>query len=129
MRPARYAAVLVVALWFASSASAASTPSSTLPPSLVQPAPANLAPPTPAKPVRSESSAVTRFLATAKVRDWVGRYPKASLVTEGDFHPATADWTVGVWSGAAGEIASGRVDDPTGVVAEAWTGPQVAWVM
>jgi hypothetical protein len=29
----------------------------------------------------------------------------------------------------AGEIASGRVDDRTGAVTEAWTGPQVAWKM
>ena len=34
-----------------------------------------------------------------------------------------------VWSGQAGEIATGRVDDASGVVTEAWTGPQVAWKM
>jgi hypothetical protein len=34
-----------------------------------------------------------------------------------------------VWSGAAGEIATGTVDDPTGAVTSAWTGPQVAWGM
>src|SRR5205807_4542673 len=29
----------------------------------------------------------------------------------------------------AGEIATGRVDDATATVTEAWTGPQVAWKM
>ena len=34
-----------------------------------------------------------------------------------------------VWSGAAGEIATGSVDDSSGLVTEAWVGPQVAWTM
>jgi hypothetical protein len=34
-----------------------------------------------------------------------------------------------VFFGDAGEIANGKVDDATGVVLEAWTGPQVAWGM
>ena len=34
-----------------------------------------------------------------------------------------------VWSGEAGQIADGKVDDATGLVTEAWTGPQVAWKM
>ncbi len=82
-----------------------------------------------AKPHRSESNVVARFLAHGKVHDWVGRYPKASLVTQAEFQWRYADWTVHVWSGPAGEIATGRVDDLTGVVTEAWTGPQVAWTM
>jgi hypothetical protein len=38
-------------------------------------------------------------------------------------------WTVHVWSGEAGEIATGKVADGSGRVTEAWTGPQVAWKM
>ena len=34
-----------------------------------------------------------------------------------------------VWSGEAGEVAQVVVEDTTGRVAEAWTGPQVAWKM
>ena len=34
-----------------------------------------------------------------------------------------------VWWGQAGEIATGKVDDTSGAVTEAWTGPQVAWKM
>jgi hypothetical protein len=41
----------------------------------------------------------------------------------------TRRWTVEVWSGRAGEIATGVVDDATGQVVQAWTGPQVAWHM
>jgi hypothetical protein len=36
---------------------------------------------------------------------------------------------VKVWSGEAGEVAQVVVEDTTGRVAEAWTGPQVAWKM
>ncbi len=42
---------------------------------------------------------------------------------------ASGTWTVDVFSGAAGEIATGTVDDATGLVLSAWTGPQVAWAM
>ena len=34
-----------------------------------------------------------------------------------------------IWSGDAGQIVLGRVDDLTGLVDDAWTGPQVAWPM
>ena len=33
------------------------------------------------------------------------------------------------WSGKAGQIVLAKVHDDTGVVREAWTGPQVAWSM
>jgi len=36
---------------------------------------------------------------------------------------------VKVWSGEAGQVAQAVVEDTTGSVAEAWTGPQVAWKM
>jgi hypothetical protein len=36
---------------------------------------------------------------------------------------------VKAWSGKAGQIVLGKVDDRTGRVTEAWTGPQVAWTM
>jgi hypothetical protein len=46
-----------------------------------------------------------------------------------EFDRVTRQWTVHVWSGRAGEIATGTVVDLTGQVLEAWTGPQVAWTM
>jgi hypothetical protein len=36
---------------------------------------------------------------------------------------------VKIWSGEAGQVAQAVVEDTTGRVAEAWTGPQVAWRM
>ena len=87
--------------------------------------------PTPQVPAaesqRSTSGEVIQnFLAYPKVAAWLKRYPP-NPVTEATF--AQGVWTVGVWSGKAGEIATGKVDDATASVTEAWTGPQVAWKM
>src|SRR5262249_19363066 len=125
MRPACFAAVIVAALCLAPVAAASPTPTGTLPVHL-EPAPLLTAK---AKPHRSEGDALARFLRVGKVHDWVGRYPASSLVKQGTFHSKAADWTIDVWSGRAGEIASGRVDDSSGRVTQAWTGPQVAWAM
>jgi hypothetical protein len=76
----------------------------------------------------SQSEAVNRFLANPKVRDWLKRYPKNPTV-EATYSATAQSWTVNVFSGRAGEIATGTVDDATGAVTEAWTGPQVAWRM
>jgi hypothetical protein len=80
-------------------------------------------------PRLTKTGAVKAFLHSEKVADWVGRYDPASLTTDAAYNDVYRDWTVKVWSGPAGEIALGRVDDLTGLVKEAWTGPQVAWTM
>jgi hypothetical protein len=77
----------------------------------------------------NEKRATAIFLRDDKVADWLDRYPERERVTDATFDKGRRDWKVGVWSGAAGEIAAGRVDDQTGEVTEAWTGPQVAWKM
>jgi hypothetical protein len=64
-----------------------------------------------------------------KVREWLNRYPVNGRSDEEDFDTSSRTWTVGIWWGKAGEIAKGKVDDQTGSVLEAWTGPQVAWGM
>ncbi len=81
------------------------------------------------QPRLSEEQAVARFLAEGKVADWVSRYPRKGRVTQAEYDRRYRDWTVRVWWGSAGEIALGRVDDRSGRVTEAWTGPQVAWTM
>ena len=53
------------------------------------------------------------FLAYPKVADWLERYPPKPT-TDATFEHGT--WTVKVWSGEAGEIATGKVDDATGAV-------------
>jgi hypothetical protein len=85
-------------------------------------------PPSPEPARLTEAQAVARFVATTKVAEWLDRYP-AGPQTEARFDQVTRRWTVDVWSGRAGEIATGAVDDATGQVVQAWTGPQVAWHM
>jgi hypothetical protein len=77
----------------------------------------------------TEDQATTAFLENAKVADWLDRYPATGIVKDASFDGDTGDWTVHVWWRDAGEIATGKVDDSTGEVLEAWTGPQVAWKM
>jgi hypothetical protein len=86
---------------------------------------ATLVPP----PRLTEERAVEILLADEGVHGWVSRYPPESLVTEGEYDSDYRDWTVKMWSGKAGQIVLGRVDDLTGLVKDAWTGPQVAWPM
>src|SRR5712691_1796489 len=89
------------------------------------------APLAPAKPpVRlTQGRATAIFLADPKVRDWLTRYPQTGRSTDAVYRAKYGNWTIKVWWGKAGEIATGRVDDASGVVTEAWTGPQVAWKM
>ena len=75
-----------------------------------------------------ESEALARFLAYPKVAHWLDRYPPKPQ-TGVTFDKATRQWTVKVWSGRAGEIAQGTVEDGDGRVSQALTGPQVAWSM
>jgi hypothetical protein len=66
------------------------------------------------------------FLRYPKVAGWLERYPP-NPTTDATYKDG--QWTVNVFSGRAGEIATGTVDDGTTAVVEAWTGPQVAWRM
>ena len=77
-------------------------------------------------PRLSAETATELFLADAKVAAWLRRYPPHPVTEATD---TQGIWTVDVFSGAAGEIATGTVEDSTGGVTSAWTGPQVAWQM
>jgi hypothetical protein len=89
---------------------------------------ANAAAPLP-PPRLTEEQVVDILLAEDGVRAWVSRYPAGSIATEGEYDSRYRDWTVKAWSEPAGQIVLGRVDDLTGLVEAAWTGPQVAWPM
>ena len=78
------------------------------------------------KPRMTSGQATRLFLADHKVADWLKRYPPRP---DTDATVKDGVWTVNVFSGRAGEIATGKVDDATGSIVEAWTGPQVAWKM
>jgi hypothetical protein len=79
-----------------------------------------------ATPRATEQQALEVFLQYPKVASWLKRYPPNPR-TEATYKQG--QWTISVWSGRAGEIAKGLVDDNTDSVIEAWTGPQVAWGM
>ena len=79
-----------------------------------------------AKARSNEAQVTAIFLDYPKVADWLKRYPPKPT-TDATFKQGV--WTVNVFDGRAGEIATGRVDDASGAVTEAWTGPQVAWRM
>ena len=89
---------------------------------------------TPLVPSRPEAAltqaqALGVFERYPKVASWLSRYPRSGRSNEETFDSKTGQWTVKIWWGAAGEIAQGTVDDGSGSVTEAWTGPQVAWGM
>jgi hypothetical protein len=115
-------AVALLALAFVPVARAAATRSTvttTIPSTPTLPA-------TQTTPRTTKEQAVALFLANGKVADWLKRYPP-NPGTDATFGQGA--WTVHVTSGKAGEIATGKIDDGTGAVVEAWTGPQVAWKM
>jgi hypothetical protein len=64
-----------------------------------------------------------------KVRDWLARYPRHDRADQEEYDSATTQWTVKIWREPAGQIVQAEVDDPSGVVITAYTGPQVAWGM
>jgi hypothetical protein len=113
----RLGALLVLVLALAPAAHAGTTTATIPTPQL---------PATQTSPRTTKQQAIQLFLAYDKVADWLTRYPP-SPVTDATF--AQGVWTVNVWSGRAGEIATGKVDDASGAITEAWTGPQVAWKM
>jgi hypothetical protein len=83
----------------------------------------------PPVPRLTEGQATRIFLQNDKVADWLRHYPPRLRQTEATFAKSVNAWTVKVWDGPAGEVATGQVDDTSGAVIAAWTGPQVAWKM
>jgi hypothetical protein len=129
--PRRLVVVLACALALAPAAAAATTTAVPAAPvfngqgRLVQ---TPLVPPATASHL-TKARAFAIFRRDPKVASWLSRYPKTGLVHEETLSAPTMTWTVKIWWGAAGEIAEGTVDDASGVVLTAWTGPQVAWGM
>ena len=67
-------------------------------------------------------------LRDPKVADWVRRYKAHTQYAS--YNPTFHTWTVHVNAGKQyGEIAQVEIDDRTGKVLHAWTGPQVSWTM
>jgi hypothetical protein len=87
--------------------------------------------PRPEEPILTEEEAIARARANDKVADWLDRYPEKSLTEEAELDEDARVWSVKVWSSLpdAGQVVLAEVDDVSGSVTEAWTGPQVAWKM
>jgi hypothetical protein len=85
----------------------------------------------PAKPGArlTKAQALAIVLADHKVHAWLTRYPAKGRIDEETFAASARTWTVKIWWGKAGEIVEAQVDDATGAVVSAYTGPQVAWGM
>ena len=81
-----------------------------------------LAPAKPGKPLSTQSQVTRVFRDYPKVAGWLKRYPPGATTTA-TFSQGI--WTVNIWSGTI-QVATGKVDDTTTGVLEAWTGPQVA---
>ena len=75
-----------------------------------------------------ERKAIQTALAQKEVAEWLERYPPDPS-TSATFRSESRTWVVKAWSGEAGQVALVVVEDTTGRVTEAWTGPQVAWKM
>jgi hypothetical protein len=82
--------------------------------------------------ILNERQALSVFEQYPKVAHWLSRYRPGSYAgppTNASFDAKSGLWTVQIYYDPAGEIATGKVEDATGHVTEAWTGPQVAWTM
>ena len=79
----------------------------------------------------TEKEATALVMAFPKVADWVERYPAKTVTKDATYDDDERVWNVNVWSSLpdAGQIVKAKVDDGSGEVTEAWTGPQVAWSM
>ena len=94
-----------------------------------QPAITPLGPAAEQAPPRLDAIAAERIaFEHPKVLAWLARYPRAPT-TSARFRVLSGTWVVKAWSGEAGQIVQVVVEDTTGRVSEAWTGPQVAWKM
>jgi hypothetical protein len=103
------------------------------------------APVTPDSPrsarILTDHDAIVTFEQFPKVAHWLSRYKTASYAprpatahrtgnpTNASFDAKSGLWTVQIYEQPAGEIATGKLEDATGRVTEAWVGPQVAWTM
>jgi hypothetical protein len=79
----------------------------------------------------TERQATALVMSFPKVADWVERYPPKTVTKDATYDDDEGTWDVNVWSSLpdAGQIVKAKVDDESGEVTEAWTGPQVAWSM
>ena len=79
----------------------------------------------------TKTQALAIVHAYPKVKAWLARYPKTGFTDEETYNATTHQWEVKIWWNQhnVGEVVDATVDDQSGAVVDAWTGPQVAWGM
>jgi hypothetical protein len=77
----------------------------------------------------TEKQALALVERDPKIRAWLERYPASGRVDQESYDRTSGQWTVKIWREPAGEIVQATVDDASGAVLTAYTGPQVAWGM
>jgi hypothetical protein len=85
--------------------------------------------PPPGSPRLTKQQALALVKRDPKVHDWLSRYPASGRVGVETFDKTSGQWTVKIWREPAGQIVQATVDDASGAVLTAYTGPQVAWGM
>jgi len=80
-------------------------------------------------PTLTKAAALKITVADPKVAAWLARYPEQGRTEQETFNNTNRTWTVQIWWGSAGEIVETSIDDASGAVLFAYTGPQVAWGM
>ncbi len=78
-------------------------------------------------PRHTHAQVIAIARASPKISDWLSRYGTTTTIVDED--AAAQRFTVHFDAGSHGEVAQAVVDDTTGQVVAAWTGPQVAWTM
>src|SRR5438067_8717110 len=57
----------------------------------------------------TKQQALAIFEANPKIAHWLSRYPRKGRIDEETYDSKYGDWTVKIWWGKAGEIATGLV--------------------
>jgi hypothetical protein len=83
------------------------------------------------EPRLTEERAIALAREDPGIAAWVSRYPAEGLTETAEFDEEDRVWRVKLWSTlpGAGQIVLAKVEDDSGRLTEAWTGPQVAWTM
>ena len=113
----RWACAVALVLLLAPAAGAADNPAPIVPDSRGRTVEEPFAPETGGARL-TEPKVVALFLDHPKVAAWIDRYPPKPQ-TDATFDAATRRWTVKAWSGKAGQIALGKVEDGDGRISEA----------
>jgi hypothetical protein len=79
------------------------------------------------EPRLTQEQVVATVLDRREVAEWLDRYEKDAVVPTAHFVSERDRWEVSVVTPEIGRIVMAKVDDRTGIAADVWVGPEVAW--